>query len=61
MIGKVQECGCIALPEALQQQTGLYPGATYQIEIAPQGAGLLLLPLETAEAPEEIKPGTRCG
>ncbi|MFY9855011.1 MAG: hypothetical protein WAK26_14145 [Terracidiphilus sp.] len=59
MVGTVQECGCIALPEELQATTGLYPGATYEIEISPDGAGLLLLPLETARQPEEIRPGTR--
>jgi len=60
MVGKVQECGCIALPESLQQQTGLYPGATYQIEVTPEGTGLLLLPLETGK-PAELNPGTSCG
>jgi hypothetical protein len=60
MVGKVQECGCIALPESLQEKTGLYPGATYQIEIMPEGAGLFLLPLETC-TPADPSPGTRCG
>jgi hypothetical protein len=59
MVGTVQECGCIALPESLQQQTGLYPGATYQIEVTPDGTGLLLLPLE-ARKPVDLNPGTRC-
>ena len=33
MIGRVQKCGCIALPDDLQEQTGLYPGATFEIEV----------------------------
>jgi hypothetical protein len=60
MVGRVQECGCIALPEDLQRKTGLYPGATFQIESAPDDAGLLLLPLET-RPPSDPKPGTQCG
>jgi hypothetical protein len=60
MVGKVQECGCIALPESVQEKTGLYPGATYQIEVMPEGAGLLLLPLETRK-PADLNPGSHCG
>jgi hypothetical protein len=60
MVGTVQDCGCIALPEAMQAKTGLYPGATFQIEVTPEGTGLLLLPLETRE-PSDPKPGTQCG
>jgi hypothetical protein len=60
MVGRVQECGCIALPESLQEQTGLYPGATYQIEVTPEGTGLLLLPMETRQ-PNDLNPATRCG
>ena len=60
MIGRVQECGCIALPEPLQEQTGLYPGATYEIEVTQDGAGLLLRPLETGETGEP-RVGASCG
>jgi bifunctional DNA-binding transcriptional regulator/antitoxin component of YhaV-PrlF toxin-antitoxin module len=60
MIGRVQECGCIALPERVQEQTGLYPGATYEIEIASDGTALLLRPLETRQATDP-KPGAHCG
>jgi hypothetical protein len=60
MVGKIQECGCIALPESLQEKTGLYPGATYQIEVTPEGTGILLLPLEVS-TPADLNPGTRCG
>lgn len=60
MVGRVQECGCIALPEELQELTGLYPGATYEIEVSAEGRGLILVPLETA-ASKLPKPGTQCG
>jgi hypothetical protein len=58
-VGRVQDCGCIALPEELQAQTGLYPGATYELEMAEGGASILLRILEpgTRVAPS---PGTRC-
>ena len=60
MDGKVQECGCIALPEELQAKTGLYPGATYRIELAADGIGISLTPVETRK-PADLKPGTQCG
>jgi len=60
MLGRVQDCGCIALPEDLQQQTGLYPGAIYEIDVAPDGVALLLRPMETRQ-PTDPKPGTHCG
>ncbi len=60
MVGKVQECGCIALPESVREKTGLYPGATYQIELTPEGAGLLLTLLQTCK-PVEPNPGSHCG
>jgi hypothetical protein len=52
--------GFIAPPEEFQAKTDLYPGATFQIEVAPEGAGLLLSPLET-RLPSEPKPGIQCG
>jgi hypothetical protein len=58
--GHVQQCGCIALPEEVQLQTGLYAGATYEIEVTERGAVVLLRPLETRE-PGEFGPGARCG
>ena len=60
MVGRVQECGCIALPEELQELTGLYPGATYEIVVNPHGSGLVLVPLET-EQPKLPKLGAECG
>ncbi len=60
MVGRVQECGCIALSEDLQKQTGLYPGATFEITVVPDGTGLLLQTLET-QPPSDPKPGVQCG
>jgi len=60
MVGRVQECGCIALPEELQELTGLYPGATYEIVLAAEGTEIVLRPVETRPkgTPE---PGSQCG
>lgn len=60
MIGRVQECGCIALPETVQEQTGLYPGATYEIEFTQEGAAVLLRPIDTRQ-PVEPDRGARRG
>jgi len=60
MVGRVQECGCIALPEDLQELTGLFPGATYRIELAANGVGLFLTPVEKSP-PRDSTPGARCG
>jgi bifunctional DNA-binding transcriptional regulator/antitoxin component of YhaV-PrlF toxin-antitoxin module len=60
MIGRVQKCGCIALPDSVQEQTGLHPGATYEIEVSQDGAAVLLRPIETAQ-PSEPEPGVRRG
>jgi hypothetical protein len=57
--GRVQDCGCISLPENLQEQTGLYPGATYQIELT-SDRHLVLIPVTPQSRPES-KPGARCG
>jgi hypothetical protein len=59
MEGIVQECGCIALPEALQAKTGLYPGATFEIEVTQDGTELILTPLKR-RPPGNPKPGTKC-
>jgi bifunctional DNA-binding transcriptional regulator/antitoxin component of YhaV-PrlF toxin-antitoxin module len=60
MMGRVQECGCIALPEDIQKQSGLYPGATYEIEITEDGAVVLLRPLQPS-LPREPSIGASCG
>lgn len=59
MIGRVQECGCIALPEEVQKQVGLYPGASYEMELTEDGA-VVLRPLEPSQ-PGEPSIGASCG
>lgn len=51
---KVQDCGCIALPEEIVEQTALYPGATLSISLAPDGKTIQLTPLKTE--PHSDKP-----
>jgi hypothetical protein len=60
MQGRVQDCGCIALPEDLQQMTGLNPGATFELKLAPDGSALLLIPVET-KSRSTLYPGVQCG
>lgn len=58
-IGRVQDCGCIALAPEVQEQTGLFPGATFRVELTPDKR-VVLIPLETKNA-SDLKPGARCG
>jgi hypothetical protein len=59
LTGRVQDCGCIALAPDIQEQTGLYPGATFRVEITPEKQ-ILLTPLETTSG-SKLEPGTTCG
>jgi len=56
----VQECGCIALPEELQQKTGLYPGASFQFEVAEDGSSITLNAIQRTQ-PSDLKQGVVCG
>jgi hypothetical protein len=56
----VQECGCIALPEELQQKTGLYPGASFQFEVAEDGSSITLNAIQRTQ-PSDLKHGAVCG
>jgi hypothetical protein len=58
-IGRVQDCGCIALAPEVQEQTGLFPGATFRVELTPDKR-LVLIPLEKKTSAER-KPGAKCG
>lgn len=49
-IGRVQDCGCISLAPEFQEQTGLFPGATFRIELT-QDKRVVLIPLETKSGP----------
>jgi hypothetical protein len=56
----VQECGCIALPEELQKKTGLYPGASFQFEVAEDGSSITLTSIQRAQ-PSNLNHGVVCG
>jgi hypothetical protein len=58
-LGRVQECGCIALAPEVQEQTGLYPDATFRVELTPDKR-VLLVPMETKSA-GDLKPHAKCG
>jgi hypothetical protein len=58
-VGTVQDCGCIALPEEMQRQTGLFPGASFRIEAADDGSSVTLVVLERNEV-KPTMPGTAC-
>jgi hypothetical protein len=57
---KVQDCGCIALPEEVQQQTGLRPGASFQLAVAEDGRSVTLHSISPPLC-FEIPSGTTCG
>jgi hypothetical protein len=57
---KVQDCGCIALPDKIVEQTSLYPGSTLTIAVAPDGKTIQLTPLETASRPAKPSEGATC-
>jgi hypothetical protein len=57
---KVQDCGCIALPEEVQQQTGLGPGAWFQLAVAEDGRSVTLTSISPPHS-FEIPSGTTCG
>lgn len=57
---KVQDCGCIALPEEIVAQTSLYPGSTLSIAVAADGKTIQLTPLKIAEPPAHPVHGAVC-
>jgi hypothetical protein len=54
---QVQDCGCIALPEEIQQQTGLRPGATFGIDVHADGS-LTLHFVEPASSSQPVSGAT---
>lgn len=59
LIGRVQDCGCIALSPEIQEQTGLHPGTTFRFELTPERR-VVLIPLQT-QSKSEVNPGATCG
>jgi hypothetical protein len=57
---KVQDCGCISLPEDLQKVTGLYPGASFQFQVAEDGSRVILTSIQRTH-PTEPSQGVTCG
>jgi len=57
---KVQDCGCIALPDEIVEQASLYPGSTLTIAIAPDGKTIQLTPLKTAPKLANLPEGATC-
>jgi hypothetical protein len=58
-IGRVQDCGCIALAPEVQEETGLYPGATFRVEVTPEKR-VVLISVEM-KISIELVVGTTCG
>lgn len=65
MQGRVQECGCIAIPEDLVARTGLGPGTAYELDLSADGKGIVIVPANSVagEFAEPARPvsGTSCG
>jgi bifunctional DNA-binding transcriptional regulator/antitoxin component of YhaV-PrlF toxin-antitoxin module len=57
---RVQDCGCIALPEELQERTGLYPGASFELEAAEDGSSVTLTSIQRAPKLDEPSVGASC-
>ena len=60
---KVQECGCIALPEEIVMKLSLYPGAMLNIVVAADGKTIQLTPLTpltTTSRPSNPPEGMTC-
>jgi hypothetical protein len=57
---KVQDCGCIALPDEIVEQTSFYPGSTLTIAIAPDGKTIQLTPLKNVPRPAKLSEGATC-
>ena len=57
--GRVQDCGCIALAPEIQEQTGLYPGASFRVEVTPEKQ-ILLTPFGTRTGSGPLA-GKTCG
>jgi hypothetical protein len=60
MNGTVQDCGCIALPAELQERTGLYPGASFQLDVAEDGFSVTLTSIQRSQSIKPF-PGASCG
>jgi hypothetical protein len=48
---KVQECGCIALPQHIVEKTCLYPGSTSSISVMDDGKAVQITPVNTVSRP----------
>jgi bifunctional DNA-binding transcriptional regulator/antitoxin component of YhaV-PrlF toxin-antitoxin module len=57
---KVQDCGCIALPDEIVEQMGLYPGSVIDITASPNGEAMLLVPVKTVPRPDASGTGAAC-
>ncbi len=56
---RVQDYGCVALPDEIQKMTGLYPGATFTLKLKGDG-NVLLVPVKRSQ-PSMIQSGVSCG
>lgn len=65
MRGRVQECGCIAIPEELVARTGLGPGTAYELDLSADGKGIVIMPAVSGAAGvaerARLASGTSCG
>ena len=58
-VSRVQDCGCIALAAEVQEQTGLYPGATFRVELT-SDKRVVLIPVNISSA-GDLKLHSKCG
>jgi hypothetical protein len=58
---RVQDCGCISLPDDVIEKTSLFPGATFTANLAEDGRSVLITPLSIAQRPDSPRNNTSCG
>ena len=58
---RVQECGCISIPEGMVERTGLRPGAAYRFSFHSEDTGLLIVAEDASGPVTPLLAGTTCG
>jgi hypothetical protein len=58
---KVQECGCISLPDEVVASLSLYPGATLTVDLAADGKTAVIQSVTRVAKPDTPAENAHCG
>jgi hypothetical protein len=58
---KVQECGCISLPDEVVESLSLYPGATLTVTLDATGSTAVIEPVTNVAKPDAPAENAHCG